>query len=691
MPLAAVLLVACATAELPPDSLRLHKSRIEAAEGLRAADYAPYIRQHGGKGFSLTRLSLRREAVAFDTLLAETTCRNINSVLRGNGYLRATTDYRLEPRRHNAVDVIYQLHPDSLFHITSLTYDIHDTTIARLLTLPAAPPPLLHEGMPLRVNTLNNERKRITAYLNDRGYFRFNKEYISFVADTLNSSNTAALTLTLHQHYASSNDSLSPHQAYTVSRILYNGDTLAPAQRIAGLPLRSKTLAANTAITAGQPFSATDLQTTYNRFSRLPIIRYTNIKFTPIASDSLLCNINLGTTKPNSLSLQPEGTNTSGDLGAALSLTYQNRNLFHGGETFSLKLRGAFEAITGLEGYQNHDYEEYNIETALTLARYELTASYNMQRRPEFHRNLFAAGWRHRWASPSGRNAYRIDLLDLNYIYMPWVSATFKSEYLDNTDSRNSILKYNYENLLIMKLGFSVSTTTTHGAYKLSIESAGNLLYAASNTLHTTPNADGQYTVCGTAYAQYVKGDIDCTRLLTLDRRTDLALHAAIGIAYPYGNSSILPFEKRYFSGGANSVRGWSVRSLGPGRTKPTNGSIDYINQTGDLKLDLSLELRHRLMWKLSLAGFVDAGNVWTLRYYDEQADGQFRFNTFLEEIAVAYGAGVRLTLDYFTLRFDLGMKAINPAYTDSRRHYPLLHPILSRDLAFHFAVGLPF
>jgi outer membrane protein assembly factor BamA len=174
--------------------------------------------------------------------------------------------------------------------------------------------------------------------------------------------------------------------------------------------------------------------------------------------------------------------------------------------------------------------------------------------------------------------------------------------------------------------------------------------------------------------------------------RDQLVFHFGIGIAYPYGNSKVLPFEKRYFSGGANSVRGWSVRSLGPGRYKDKDGRINFITQTGDLKLDVNLEYRARLFWKFDGAIFTDAGNIWTLRDYPEQPGGQFKIHNVIQDLAVSYGLGLRLNFDYFILRFDLGMKAINPAYqTEEEAHYPLIHPDLSRDLAFHFAVGLPF
>ena len=169
-------------------------------------------------------------------------------------------------------------------------------------------------------------------------------------------------------------------------------------------------------------------------------------------------------------------------------------------------------------------------------------------------------------------------------------------------------------------------------------------------------NSNGQYLLFDIAFAQYVKGDFDYTKVVHFDNQNSFVMHAGFGIAYPYGNSRVLPFEKRYFSGGANSVRGWRVRGLGPGKFKGHNGAIDFINQTGDMKIDLNMEYRTHLFWKFNGAFFIDGGNIWTLRAYEEQPGGQFKIDEFYKQIAVAYGFGMRLNFDYFILRFDMGM-----------------------------------
>ena len=316
---------------------------------------------------------------------------------------------------------------------------------------------------------------------------------------------------------------------------------------------------------------------------------------------------------------------------------------------------------------------------------------YDLQNRPEFHRRVLSATWRYRWNRLNGKEQYKLDVIDLNYVFMPWISETFRKMYLESVSNRNAILRYNYENLFIMKIGLGYNYTNGDYSIKANIETAGNILHGLSSLFKGPKNDNDQYTLFSIAYAQYAKGDFDFTKNITIDYRNSLAMHVGFGIAYPYGNSAILPYEKRYFSGGANSVRGWSVRSLGPGTYSGSNGAIDFINQTGDIKLDLNLEYRTYMFWKLNGALFVDGGNIWTIRNYQDQPGGQFRFESFLKQIAFSYGFGLRLNFNYFILRFDLGMKAINPVYSDNVGHYPIIHPSLSRDLAFHFAVGLPF
>lgn len=645
---------------------------------------------------------LGEEPVLFDTLKAEMSRKNLGTVMQNMGYLHADVSLKTIAN-DKKIKVIYTLHTGKPYFIGNIEYDIYDKNIAQILDMKNENNRGLKKGMIFSINNLENERKRITNILSDSGYYKFNKDYIIYEADSTRTNDSIDVNLKLMKFRANSKSPEKDHNRYYINKVNF---TSADGDKI---KLRRSVLSDNLAIKEGAPFCEHDLQTTYNNFARLQAVKYTNIRFEELPDTSLLnCNIQLSTNKPNTISFQPEGTNTAGDLGAAASLTYENRNLFHGSEMLSIQLRAAFEAITGLEGYQAEDYEEYNIEGRLMFPRFiapflsenfrrnsnahsELTVSYNLQNRPEFHRRVFTAAWKYLWNAPKQNSTYRFDLIDLNYVYMPWISEKFKEDYLDDDSNRNAILRYNYEDLFIMKMGFGMTYNNGVHAIKANIETSGNILTLLSGVSKFDKNSQGQYTLFNIAFAQYVKADFDYTRLFTFDWHNSLALHFGFGIAYPYGNSKILPFEKRYFSGGANSVRGWNVRELGPGKFKGTDGRIDFINQTGDMKLDFNLEYRTALFWKFNGAFFIDAGNIWTLRSYADQPGGQFKFDEFYKQIAVSYGLGIRLNLDYFILRLDMGVKAINPAYTTTEEHYPIISPNFKRDFSLHFAVGLPF
>lgn len=722
------LLCACsATRDLPEDTYLLSKVKV-VTDGkyrdINTSQMKTYVRQKtntrwfsamkiplgvyamAGKDSSWVNRLLRQmgEApVTYDTLMAEQTCKDLQLALQNKGYLDAEVELFVD-KKDRKLDAIYVLHPGAPYFVHGLSTDIRDSQISGLLKDYRS---VLKEGMQFSTDALNTERSQITQFLQNLGYFRFHKEFITYRARKDASSHQVELAMILHPYRSNEEANDTLHSRYWIRNIRYESGSTTDSV----IHLRQKVLRENTFLEEGEPYSARDLQNTYNHFGRLGAVKYTNISFEQVADTTLLdTRIMVQTNKPSTISFQPEGTNTAGDFGAAASLTYQNRNLFRGSETFSLKLRGAYEAIKGLEGYKNQDFIEYSIETGLSFPRFvapflsqearrrinatsELSVRFDSQTRPEFLRRVLSAGWHYLWKPQNHHDSYRFDLIDLNYVFMPWISSTFKEEYLDNTSNSNVILRYNYEDLFIMKMGFGYTYNNGRLALKTNIETAGNFLNLMSNTFNADKNDMGQYEVFGIAYAQYVKGDFDFTKnLLPRRYRDQLVFHFGLGIAYPYGNGQVLPFEKRYFSGGANSVRGWSVRSLGPGRYKDKDGKINFITQTGDLKLDLNLEYRTHLFWKFDGALFADAGNIWTLRDYPEQPGGQFEIGSVIKDLAASYGLGLRLNFDYFILRFDLGMKAINPAYqTEEEAHYPLIHPKLSRDLAFHFAVGMPF
>jgi outer membrane translocation and assembly module TamA len=372
---------------------------------------------------------------------------------------------------------------------------------------------------------------------------------------------------------------------------------------------------------------------------------------------------------------------------------------------FQTKFRGAYEAIST----QTSNYIELGGEVNLTLPEFkapflktsfkqrvdattEFRTTYQVMSRPEFERTIASMGVRYNWSHQKLRQTF--DLFDLSYTYMPWVSHDFDSIYLNPT----SYLKYSYEDHFILRSGYTFSYSSVpfgsvsrdYYTWKGSFESAGNLLYAGYALAGAPKDGNGFYKIGKINFSQYLRGELEYAKSVMLDSRSRLAYRIGMGLAYPYGNSNILPFEKRFYSGGANSVRGWSVRTLGPGSYHNPGNTINFMNQSGDMKLDLSLEYRGTLFSVVEGALFADAGNVWTLKYYSEQPGGQFKFNTFYKQLAGSVGAGIRLAFDYFLIRLDAGMKVYDPA-DNQTDHWRIRHIDDWNDFALHFAVGYPF
>lgn len=699
--------------------------------------YSMSSTKHPDRWISRTLRKIGEEPVLLDEMLCDVSVQDMKRTLMNAGYLKAQVNVETEYSRKPKAKVRYELKPGTMYVVDDIRYTIQDTIIGIIID-DNKKNSLLHEGMNLESGVLDAERSRITELLQKQGYWAFNKDYISFVADTVTGSEKAGLNMIVAADRTDQDGSLRQHIQYYVSdvnyvlmdnpnfsavnydrmnKIEYDGFTLHYPAGDEKPILRPSVIGSHSFLSNGLLFNTDSVSKTYSSLSRLGILSYTNIRFEPIPDfvDRLKANVYLVSQPKHSFSFEIEGTNTAGDLGAAASLSFTNRNLFRGSEQLTLKLRGAYESITNLPGYSGDTYTEYGLESNLDFPellvpfisqaqqrRSQATSRFslkmNTQNRPEFNKTIFSAGWSYLW-SDGWRKTHRLDVIDLNYIVLPWISDNFRKEYLDPISSKNSILRYSYENLLITKFGYTFyysnsnikSTSPFQYSVRIGAETSGNVFYGASKLFDRKLNEEGQYEIMNIAFAQYVKHDFSFTANWKTDATSNFLVHVEYGIAYPYNNSSSLPFEKRYFAGGANSVRGWSVRELGPGTYQGDDKTIDYIKQSGDIKLGASMEYRTKMFWKLNSALFVDAGNIWTIRDYDEQPGGLFSFDTFYKEIAVAYGLGFRMDLGFLVLRVDGGMKAYNPAGSTSYQKMPLLHPNLSRDFAFHLAVGYPF
>ena len=412
-----------------------------------------------------------------------------------------------------------------------------------------------------------------------------------------------------------------------------------------------------------------------------------------------------------------DGTNSAGDLGVASNITYEHRNFFKGGETFRIRLNAAYEFIRSdsLDLIDN-SYYEYGAEAFLSIpqlllpwvlerlrdqpsASTEFSIGANFQKRPEYLRQFFNLSTRFQWSSLEWRLLNVLEPIGVTYVRMPWSSQRFKDLYL--SDEVNPILRYSYDEQLIVRSAYNITYTnfnrisrrempTIPFRIRSGIELAGWLPRVVTSLGGGNVTDDGREAFFKIPYSEYVKGDLDIAPMYSFDDKNTIAAHMAIGVAVPFGNSDILPFEKRYFGGGANSVRGWSTRTLGPGSFSRDTTGFDFGRRVGEIKLDFSVEFRRKMTNLIELAAFVDAGNIWTIKDYVEQPGGLFSFSDFYKELGVAYGLGVRFDLNFLLIRIDGGMKAHNPGLPEGSR-WTIFNPNFGRDFAFHFAIGYPF
>ena len=762
------LLISCNTTKhVPEGQYLLNKVKIDVSEGndgkFNKKELHNYLRQTpnheilGGAKFQLSIYNLSgkdstkwynkwlrrlgQAPVIYDPELTAASANQLKLALVNQGYMdtEVSVDTVTDGKK---IEVDYHIAPGEPHYIAGITYNIPDDSLRNIIMNDSSEF-ILHNGALFNRNDMEEERTKIAIRLREKGYFGFNKEYITYTADTTENNKAVDLTLNVMPPYENNRIAgYTRHRPFYIRSIYvitdydpmkrhdlseYQQEDTVTHKGINILYgdehyLRASIIDDNCFIKIGEKYNSADVDRTYQSLGRLGILKYVNIAFEQAGEHDgklwLDSYILLTKAKPQSVSVSLEGTNSEGDLGFGVETTYQHRNIAKGSELLTAKLGINYESISGdISGLVNNRYAEYSGEVNINFPKFifpflkksfrqkirantEFGTTFSYQERPEYTRVIAGAGWKYKWTEPGSMISHTFDLLDINYVYLPQITDSF----LDEIAPDNPLLRYSYEDHFIMRTGYSFYYTNkkaTHGignfvyqpdiyTIRAGIETAGNILNLFSHITNQKkdPQADA-YKVLGIQYSQYVKLNADYSINHSFDRRNSLVFHAGAGVAVPYGNTTILPFEKRFYSGGANSVRGWSVRTLGPGSYNSNNSVSSFMEQCGDIRLDLNLEYRARLFWVFELAAFIDAGNIWTIRSYENQPGGVFKFNEFYKQIAVAYGLGLRMNFNYFLLRLDCGMKAVNPA--EGQERFPLIHPDFGRDFALHFSVGYPF
>lgn len=660
--------------------------------------------------------NIGEKPVVYDSLRTITSSKQLEIYLRKSGYFSAHVEHELKQRSKRKIISRYKIETGPAHKIEGITWVIPDSGLVQLKGL-FEKLVTLKKGDRFSVEKLDESRESITSFLNNQGYYKFSKEYIRFEVDTLGSPLEVHLNVLITNKKRESNfspDSLVdvPHKKYIVGRIEFHldYDPLTKIYEPTGRILNGKftfeyidtlgfypdLLENNILIEENDVYRLKNVSNTYKKLRNLEVFNYINIQFEEeeLVGDvyKLKCHIYLKSGKNQSTNFEITGTHRDGIWGANLNSSYRHNNLFSGAESFNVKFLVGAEAVRPVSGLATEEEAGQDLNDNLRLnsliigpeitmslhklvflpklsqrfstPQTEISGVFNYQIRPDFERSLAEInfGWKFR---ESSRNKIYISPFNFSVITIT-KSDTFEARLSEINDL---FLINSYQDHLIPSFfngnwEFSNQTSGYQKRYaynRFGVESVG-LNFRLGNELFGKKEVDenGSYTIEGIRFAQYLKFENDFRFYTNFSRNQSLANRVDFGYALPYANSKVLPFEKNFFAGGANGIRAWQARSLGPGSYQDTTSLVSY-NNLGEVRLTLSSEYRFDLTNILEGAFFIDAGNVWIVDDEDNKEGSEFKSN-FISDIAVGGGIGFRFDFDFFLIRLDLGFKLKDPS-----------------------------
>ena len=651
-----------------------------------------------GKGKTWDKLvqKLGQAPVIYDAALVENSVDNIMTHLEYQGYYGSTVDTDIKVKRRK-VTVSYNVLLGKRFPISSIEYVLPERGEFREAFMQDTSRVSVKVGDYLSEASLETESDRYSTAMRNRGFFSFNKNYFFFEADTLSGDGNAALTVTVNEYTRNEN----PRNATPIRRYYIDDVEISYPEK---LNIKRQVLEDLTTLAPGQIYSQDAVNNTYNRLSALKIFSTVNIGMTPKDTNLVDCSITLSQSKLQGFKLNLEGsTNSSGLFGISPQLSYYHKNIFHGGETLNLSFMGNFQFRFNEAVRSN----EFGVSGGLSFPKFfllpysyfpgavprtDVNVSYNYQDRPEYKRNIISTSYGYS-GNVKNRFFYQAYPLQMNIVRLFNLDSDFYESLADDPFLRNA-----YQDHFDLGSGVMLYYTTdadnspksNYYYSRFQFDIAGNLLSCFNEFMNQ--NSNGERMIWKTPYSQFIRGELTLGRTWFLGRNSgqSIATRFLAGAGYAYGNSTALPFEKHFYAGGSNSLRGWQARTVGPGLSQMDDSFI-IPNQTGDMKLEANIEYRFDMFWKVAGALFVDAGNIWTWRESGEgnSNESMLRWNTFGESIAANWGLGLRLDFDFLLVRFDMGMKIHDPARVEKWVSPDLW---LKRDgFAFHFGVGYPF
>lgn len=651
--------------------------------------------------------------------------------LFNNGYFNAEVTYKVKRKRKKAF-VTYAIDLKEPYKVNNVQYRVYDRDLYQLLIKDTAGTKF-KEGQIFNTDRMSDERDRMAQYLRNHGYFFFNREYISFDVDSSQGNRTVDIAIEVK------NPSLfKRHQVFQLDQIycdiqypyyLEGVDDSAFTEldgiwiRTQGMPISKELFPEFIHLRPGQIYSDQGILNTYNRLYALQVFGGVRIEMKPDTANKLV-NVFIYLTPDPSMRLGLEPQVITSDQSSSVAagneriwglsgqILFRNRNLFHGAELFDMTYSGSAEFQ-----YTNSKFNLSNLQqsvtTSLTIPKHLWIENSKWVKKKALENN-----WQNPTTSFNLTFSYqfnndfvqRTSLLNMAYawktdfVYWKFIpvelnlnQVRIKSDFIDNLSPGDqvllsSLLNPNFIPSNRIELYYSDKGLSKSGNYhnaRISFEQAGALFYTGFRISGAPLPADNIYKVFGTNLFQFLKLDFDMRYFTNPNKDVKMAYRAHAGIGYSYGNSKVIPFDKRFFIGGANSLRGWLPRSIGPGTYGA--GSSNQIDRSGEIVLEGSAELRFRIISNfLEGAFFVDGGNIWNVRK-DSALEGAEISLLFWDQLAINTGVGARLDFDFFLVRFDLGMQLRDPSFTEKRGWVITDYNYLGRRMNLNFGIGYPF
>ena len=705
--------------------------------------------------------------VYYDEASADRIKIKLRRYLDNVGYFNSKVSFELEYKK-KSLDIIYHIETPAPYRISELKYEVADSVL-RTFFDKSLGNSLIKEGDIYNAFTFDDERDRITDFLRNNGYFYFNRNYIQFIVDSAFNDHKMQVTLKINNVQNNEKDSIGAfkertHRRYYLKNIyvipdwkpdlgqeydtirheinFWNYETNYVYQFLLDEKKRIKPSAFNSAlkIRPENPYSAKELQRTYRGLFNFGIIRTATISFDTTGAgsaeddsyDYMNSTIRMQTGKLNSFQAELEGTNSSGDLGIRSNIIWSNRNIFKKADIFSLRLLGGLEAQSVVGDADNRLFNtfELGINGNFYFPRFIFPGrliKFNQRYSPVTNVNL---GYTYQDSPAQGRRyIYNIDLsyswdqnkqighiltpINLNYVLVD--PSESLAAWIKRQQNPRVVEQYSNHFIAGLKYSFiynnqNIKVLEHFNYLRMNIETSGNLLYLVDNIFPSSPSRDSTgvyYTIGGVRYAQYFKWNVDFRHYDYFRNKSEsLAFRLLLGIAIPYGNSNTVPYEKGFFAGGANDMRGWQFRRLGPGGAYVQND----LERVGDIQIQGNVEYRFTIYKFLKSAFFIDVGNIWLLPQdtiqtdYDERyyREGEFNWSTWYQQLALNAGIGFRLDFNFFIFRVDLAVPILDPVYWGTLPPEPeggylnnntstLRLPIEWNRTVFNFGIGYPF